>query len=342
MCLSSRSGGFSAHGVARIAFAGKGSDTRLCRLYQRQPLRVLLPRPAPGDLLQAVILNTGGGLVGGDELEIDIRAGEAARVQVTTQAAEKAYRSAGPEVSLATLLTVGRDAWLEWLPQETILFDGLRLRRRIRHDVAPGGRALAGEIVVFGRQAHGEDLRTGLFRDDWSVRIGDRLTFKDVFRLEGELAPVLAAPFALAGARAMAMLLYVADDAEGWLEPARELLEGGGSARRGLTSLPGLLIGRWLGPDAAACAALLARLSAVSATPLPACRPARPPAGRPDVTRPAPRCAAQEARSCLTRWPAVDFRCRHSTSESAKTSLGAGWHGKCSTSPQVLDATLRR
>jgi urease accessory protein len=116
-----------------------------------------------------VIPNTGGGLVGGDRLEIAVRAGEAARAQITTQATEKAYRSAGPEVSLTTLLTVGRDAWLEWLPHETILFDGVRLRRQTGIEVAPGGRALAGEIVVFGRQAHGEDLRTGLFRDDWSV-----------------------------------------------------------------------------------------------------------------------------------------------------------------------------
>jgi urease accessory protein len=224
-----------------------------------------------------VILNTGGGLVGGDRLEIAVRAGEAARAQITTQAAEKAYRSAGPEVRLSTRLTVGRDAWLEWLPQETILFDGVRLRRQIGIEVAPGGRALAGEIVVFGRQAHGEDLRTGFFRDDWSVRVGGRLVFRDAFRLEGDLAAVLTAPFALAGARAVAIFLYIAEDAENWLGPVRKLLEGD-QTRCGVTNLPGVLIGRWLGPDAAALrrsfGGFVARFRHAAAG-----LPARPPAG---------------------------------------------------------------
>jgi len=238
-----------AVGLARIGFRSAGGATRLTLLEQRTPLRVLFPRVPAGDVVEAVLINTGGGVVGGDRLEVALEAGPGARVRATTQAAEKVYRSAGRSSALEVRLAVGRDAWLEWLPQETILFDGCRIGRQLVLDLAPGARALAGEVLVFGRAAHGETLTRGSVSDRWWLRRGGHLLWAEALRLEGALAPCLAAPFGFAGARAMATLVYVGEDAASWLEPARELV-GSGEVISGVTSLPGVLIGRWLGADA--------------------------------------------------------------------------------------------
>ena len=238
-------------GLARIGFRSAGGATRLALLEQRTPLRVLFPRVPASDVVEAVVINTGGGVVGGDRLEVALEAGPGAWVRATTQAAEKVYRSAGRSSVLEVRLAVGRDAWLEWLPQEAILFDGCRIGRQLVLDLAPGARALAGEMMVFGRAAHGESLTRGSLCDRWWLRRGGRLLWADALRLDGALAPCLAAPFGFAGARAMATLVYVAEDAAAWLEAARELV-GAGEVVSGVTCLPGVLIGRWLGADAQA------------------------------------------------------------------------------------------
>jgi len=238
-------------GVARIGFRSAGGATRLALLEQRTPLRVLFPRVPADDVVEAVLINTGGGVVGGDRIEVALEAGAGTRVRATTQAAEKIYRSAGPCCALEVRLVAGRDAWLEWLPQETILFDGCRIGRQLMLDLAPGAHALAGEVLVFGRAAHGESLTRGTVSDRWWVRRGGRLLWADALRLDGALAPCLTAPFGFAGARAMATLVYVAEDAAAWLEPARELL-GAGGVISGVTCLPGVLLARWLGADAQA------------------------------------------------------------------------------------------
>ena len=169
---------------------------RLARLEQRAPLRVLFPRVAADELVEAVLLNTGGGVVGGDRLAVEIEAGPDARMRLTTQAAEKVYRSAGPSCALDVRLAAGRDAWLEWLPQETILSDGCRIRRQLVLDLAPGARALAGEVVVFGRAAHGEALSAGALSERWWLRRDGRLLWADALRLDSALAACLAAPSA--------------------------------------------------------------------------------------------------------------------------------------------------
>jgi urease accessory protein len=238
-------------GVARIGFRSAGGATRLALLEQRTPLRVLFPRVPAGDVVEAVLINTGGGVVGGDRLEVALEAGPDTQVRATTQAAEKIYRSAGRSCALEVSLAAGRGAWLEWLPQETILFDGCCIGRQLVLDLAPGARALAGEMMVFGRAAHGESLTRGSIRDRWWLRRDGRLLWADALRLEGALAPCLAAPFGFADARAMATLVYVAEDAAAWLEPARELVAAG-EVISGVTCLPGVLIGRWLGADAQA------------------------------------------------------------------------------------------
>jgi urease accessory protein len=248
-------------GLARLGFEAADGRTRLAQLEPRTPLRVLFPRVPAGEALEAVLINTGGGVVGGDRLEVAVTAGPGAGVRVTSQAAEKVYRTAGPASPLKVRLEVAESAFLEWLPQETILFDRCNFARQIVLDLAPAARAILGEITVFGRTAHGESLRRGAMHDRWSVRRGERLLWADALRLDGDLASSLDDPFGLAGARAVATLIYAGHDAQGWLEPARALIAAEG-VTSGVTCLPGVLIGRWLGPDARTLRTAYARFAA--------------------------------------------------------------------------------
>jgi urease accessory protein len=252
-------------GAAEIGFIHADGRTRLADLYQRAPCRVLTPREEPGDLTQAVLLTTSGGLADGDRIAIDLRLGEGAAALVTSQAAEKIYgaRLAAP-ATIRVGLTVGAGAWCEWLPQETILFEGARLDRRTVADVAPGGRLLACEFVVFGRLAHGERFGRGLLHDGWELRRGGRLVWKDVLRLDGDIAGLMDSPYSFAGAESAAMVVYVADDAAGHLQAARALLEAS-ETRCGATVVNGLLIVRWFGAASAVRRSLTIYLAAFRA-----------------------------------------------------------------------------
>ncbi|MEM7024235.1 MAG: urease accessory protein UreD [Pseudomonadota bacterium] len=215
-------------------------------------MRVLFPNAPAADVPHAVLVTTSGGMVGGDRLDIAVEAGRDAKALVTTQAAEKIYRSSGATSHLTATVHARRGAWLEWLPQETILFDAARLRRTTSVRLERDARVLAGEILVFGRHAHGEALKRGLLQDRWHVRSEDRLIWADSTRLDGDVATRLAAPFGFAGAAASATLIYAGPDASALRDPLRELIgESDSELRCGATALPDLLVCRWLARDAA-------------------------------------------------------------------------------------------
>jgi len=241
----------SVHGAVELAFAADGDKTRLSELYQRTPLRVLFPKVYGGSMPTAVLVTTSGGLVGGDSMDVSVIASAGSSALVTAQAAEKVYRSTGEDCRIHMRLKVEGDGWLEWLPQETILFEGARLRRITELDIGAGGRAIAGEILVFGRTASGEALTRGLVRDAWAVRRCGRLVWADAFHLEDDIAELLASPACLNGAVAAATTVYAADDAEAHLDMARALLNEhtDDAIRAGTTVVGGLLIVRWLGYD---------------------------------------------------------------------------------------------
>jgi urease accessory protein len=245
-------------GAAEIAFARRGEATVLARLYQRTPCRVLFPLPEPGDLPVAALLTTSGGLAGGDRLRLSIAVEAGARAVAATVAAEKIYRSLGPEAEVEVMLAVGAGGWLEWLPQETILFDGARLKRRLFADLASGAKLLAAETLVFGRTARGEGFARGLLHESWRVRRDGKLAWADALRLEGDIAARLASPAAFAGARALATAVYVGADAADHLTLARALAESE-SCRGGATLVNGVLLARFLGTRAEAVRAALAR-----------------------------------------------------------------------------------
>ena len=152
---------------------------------------------------------------------------------------------------VSTDLKAGDGAWMEWLPQEAILFDGARLRRTTSLDVAGEGRAMAGELLVFGRTAHGERFTYGLARDAWEVRRDGRLIWADALHLDGDIAGILDHPGCFGGAAAYGTILYAAPDADRHLDAARSLLEAvTPGVRAAATCFDGLLLIRWIGTPA--------------------------------------------------------------------------------------------
>lgn len=240
----------SVHGAARLAYRLRDGRTALADLYQRDPQRVLFPRVPEAEPNTAVLVTTSGGLVGGDRLQVSVAAGVGTQVLVTTQAAEKIYRSSGADCRVTADLSVADGAWLEWLPQETILFDGARLRRQTRVDMCTGGRLLAGEMTVFGRTASGERLSHGLLNDRWTVRVGGQRRWMDAVHLADALGESLNAAAGFDGAVACATLIYVAPDAVERLELARALLPESPLVVSAATLVNGVLLMRWLARDA--------------------------------------------------------------------------------------------
>src|SRR3984957_56055 len=160
--------------------------SRLGDLYQRAPCRILFPDVEAGEPLQAVLLTTTGGLTGGDCTSVEFNVAADARATLTTQAAEKLYRAL-PEtapVVCTVALRAGANSWAEWLAQETILFNGARLRRSFSADLEPGSRMLAVESVVVGRKAMGGEFQVGMVPGPWRIRRGGRLIWADAMRLD--------------------------------------------------------------------------------------------------------------------------------------------------------------
>ena len=195
-----------ATGRIALSVAASSGVTRRTRVHEDGSLRVRFPN-AGADALEAVIVNTGGGMTGGDRFAVEIALGEGASLIAGTAAAEKIYRSTGPDAEMTVRLEVGAGAKLAWLPQETILFDRARLSRRIEVDLADSATLLMAEAVVFGRAAMGEAMREGFFADRWRLRRGGRLVYADSARLDGAIADKLSQPAVTNGGIAIASVL---------------------------------------------------------------------------------------------------------------------------------------
>lgn len=235
-----------ARGAGRIVVAADDKGrTRLARLFQEGCGKIRLPRDARAEGLEAVLINSSGGLTGGDYLEWLATVGDGARLTLSTQACEKIYRARDGEAQQRVALILGEGARLDWVPQETILFDGGALSRRLEADLAEGARLLAVEAVVLGRTAMDETVRQGSIRDRWRIRREGRLVFADDLRLDGAIAEVAAAAPVLAGGRAFASLLLVDDGAGRFLGPLRAALGRSGGA----SAFEGKLFARVVAPD---------------------------------------------------------------------------------------------
>jgi urease accessory protein len=239
-----------ADGGVRLKLMVRDGRTRIETLYQRAPARVLFPDVPADQPAQAVLINTAGGIVGGDRLSTEVEAGPDTIMTVTTQAAEKVYRALDVPARLVTRVTVAAGAWFEWLPQETILFDGAALDRRLDFVLEPGAALLASETVLFGRAARGEQMRHGQLLDSWAVRRDGRLIWADRLRLDGDIRAKLDRPFGFDGAVGMTTLLHAGPAAASFLPRAREIAVAQ-PAEGGASLVNGILLIRFLDRDGA-------------------------------------------------------------------------------------------
>ncbi len=221
-----------AEGTARLGFQHEEGMTRLKTLYQEGCAKVRLPRPLHGIPPEAILINTAGGLAGGDRIAVHVEAGAGALATITTQACERVYRSTGLNAVVENRLTLGPGAHMAWLPQETIFFDGGRLSRRLEVDLSGDAELLAVEAVLFGRAAMGEVLRDGALHDRWRVRRDGRLIFADDFHVSGDIAAKLESPASLGGCAAMATIFHAVAEPQRLLDAIRALIgeKGGASA----------------------------------------------------------------------------------------------------------------
>jgi len=196
--------------VGRVALAVKSvaGKTRRDEVHEAGSLRVRCPG-APAQELEAVLINTAGGIAGGDRFDLEIAAGPRTRLAVTTAAAEKVYRTLGPDSLIDVRLDVAAGATLAWLPQETILFNHARLTRSIEADVAPDARLFLAEAIVFGRSGMGEAVEEGALFDRWRVRRGGKLIYAEGVRLGGKIAQRLGEAAVADGNIAIATVLAV-------------------------------------------------------------------------------------------------------------------------------------
>ncbi len=176
--------------------------------------------------MEAILINTSGGLTGGDVIEWSVAAADSTRLSVTTQANEKIYKAASDTASVSTDITVGDNASVHWLPQETILFDQASLTRRLDVDLAESAEFLAVEAVLLGRKAMGEAVDRGFFRDRWRVRRNGRLIHAEEMRFAGEIERMAEAAAVLSGQVAFATLFYTGPLGDSLLPRLRDCLAG--------------------------------------------------------------------------------------------------------------------
>ncbi|MEX0590590.1 MAG: urease accessory protein UreD [Xanthobacteraceae bacterium] len=256
-----------AVGVARLKAERIAGATVAMDIDERGPLRLRFPRVKSTDSLETVIVNTGGGIVGGDRLAFEIDAGEGASVSVTSQAAEKIYRSLGANAEISVRLAAAPRAQIAWLPQESILFDHARVTRSIEAEIAADASLTICESMVFGRSAMGEQVATGLLKDRWRVRRDGKLVFADTLILDGPIGKILSGPATAAGASAIATLVQIAPDSENKIDAVRAAFDNH-EIEAGASAFDGILVARSLAKDGWVLrSAILAVLDALGTIP---------------------------------------------------------------------------
>lgn len=240
-------------GRGRLVVKQSAGRTRIDQLYQEGAARIRVPDRSHVAGLEAVIINTAGGMTSDDDLRWQAQAGENTHLTVTTQACEKVYKADGTPANVAVELKIAERAQLNWLPQETILFDKAQLSRTITAHLDGDAKLLLVEPVIFGRRAMQETVQTGLWRDSWRIFHEDALIHAENVRLEGDVASHLSSLAGLGRHTALATLALIGSHAEGKLESARSCLAStpdvmGGASHWSVGGI-GKLIIRLAAPD---------------------------------------------------------------------------------------------
>jgi urease accessory protein len=254
-----------ARGRIAVSVGAEGGHTRRHDVFEEGSLRVRFPHVRSGEC-EAVMVNTAGGIAGGDRFDLAFAVKEGARLAVTGAAAEKIYRSTGVDSEISLALNIAPGGRLRWLPQETILFDRARLARRIDVDIAADASLILVESIVFGRPAMDEIVTQGAMVDRWRLRRDGRLVFAETLRLDGAIAAKLQRPAIGAGARAFATVL-IAPGTEDIATVVRACTFVG---EVGVSAWEGIALIRFCAADFAMLRQdLLAALAALDREPLP-------------------------------------------------------------------------
>jgi urease accessory protein len=253
----------SWHAELHLGFVRQGERTVLRENRHRGPLRVQKALYPEGDAVcQAILLHPPSGIAGGDHLAISAEVGAGAHAQLTTPGAGKWYRSGGAEASQCIVFTMGEGATLEWLPQETIVFDGARARMETRVSLAADSCYLGWDILCLGRAAAGECFGKGRFDLFFRVDRGNAPIWLERGGFDG-IDPMLSSPAGWAGATVCGTLLCtfpeLPQQVAALLEACRKIIPVDG-ANHGLSALPGMLVARYLGDSSEAARLWFAEL----------------------------------------------------------------------------------
>ena len=218
--------------VGRVAVRCHARDggSHLKSHVQSGSLKALFPRPVSAGF-DTVLLNTAGGITGGDRFSFELNVEDQALMTATSQAAERIYATHTPDAGRFEMnAKIGAGARLNWLPQETIIFDKSKLQRSLMVEMAPDAAFLCAETLIFGRSAMREVVRQGSLTDTWRIRRGDDLIFADALKMSGDVAAHLDKPAIANGNRAISSVLFVSPCADRKLQGAREILRDAGGA----------------------------------------------------------------------------------------------------------------
>jgi urease accessory protein len=239
-----------ADGCCRIVLSGSETGTRIEDVFEKSPIRVMFPRNGHSVMEEAVLINTAGGIAGGDRLECSVAALPGASMAVTSQAAEKVYRALNEPARIKTSLKAHKSARLAWLPQETITFNWARLHRTTEIELFSGSELLALEWLVLGRAAHGEIVIGGSITDSWRVKKDGRLIWADNFRITDETFAQTNRKALLSDCRAIATLIYFGTDLDKRMECLRASLLPL-ECDCGVTLVGGLVVARFAAKESA-------------------------------------------------------------------------------------------
>ncbi|BCH63585.1 urease accessory protein UreD [Agrobacterium vitis] len=223
--------------------------SRLETFFQEGCAKIRIPESFNGRM-EAVLINSSGGLTGGDQLDWDFTAGDGTHLTLTTQACEKIYKAAADTASISSRITVGEGAAVHWLPQESILFDQASLTRRLEVDLHETAEFLSVEAILLGRKAMGESMRHGLVRDRWRIRRSGRLIHAEDLALTGAIADLTAEKAVLGGRVAFATLLYTGRQAEAHMAALQRLTDRpSGLGDVGISLWNNKLVARFISSD---------------------------------------------------------------------------------------------
>lgn len=232
---------------------------RLDRFYQLGSAKIFLPKTYAATR-EAVLVNTAGGLAGGDKFDVKLTAGGDTHLTVSTQTAERVYRALGRDTAKMKIeITLTGPANLHWLPQETIMFDGAGFSRHLNVKMDESASFLASEMLVFGRTAMLETVNQGHVIDQWRIWRGDKLIHAEALRLEGEIGSKLDHLASASGSVSLATTIFIGEGTENKATAARAFFQSYHDVKTAVSAWDGKLVVRSISGDTARLKKILAR-----------------------------------------------------------------------------------